>query len=334
MFYLLVMEAQSQDSVAAGSPAEVPNDPGKMFIGGLSWQTSPGPIENQSPIGHKKGCNYHVLIHRSTKGGKDGGGGGGGFVRLWNKPGLRFAGGRPKYTVSGGEFGDPRCWDLAHYNRSSSRDVNVGVDYIFIAEEHLNKYYDVAMQKQIKIVIVSSKSGEHLMWLLWDCKKTWYSSSSRHKTLRMLCPWQQQRVVLLLLSILLSWFVRDQRREKEEEAVQLTAGRSPCCCQLISFLTSAFFRLSGFLYQRGKEAAGGGGPASIPRLLSGRDLATSRFMENTGGRRGRAIVARRGALSSSSSLGLLEGLVSLIQVSGDFNARTFILSLSKNHQHK
>ncbi|XP_059483353.1 RNA-binding protein Musashi homolog Rbp6 isoform X4 [Neocloeon triangulifer] len=35
------MEAQSQDSVAAGSPAEVPNDPGKMFIGGLSWQTSP-----------------------------------------------------------------------------------------------------------------------------------------------------------------------------------------------------------------------------------------------------------------------------------------------------
>ncbi|KAL1501854.1 hypothetical protein ABEB36_007101 [Hypothenemus hampei] len=35
------MEGQNQDIVAAGSPAEVPNDPGKMFIGGLSWQTSP-----------------------------------------------------------------------------------------------------------------------------------------------------------------------------------------------------------------------------------------------------------------------------------------------------
>ncbi|CAG9760804.1 unnamed protein product [Ceutorhynchus assimilis] len=36
------MESQNQELVAAGSPAEVPNDPGKMFIGGLSWQTSPG----------------------------------------------------------------------------------------------------------------------------------------------------------------------------------------------------------------------------------------------------------------------------------------------------
>ncbi|XP_065155950.1 RNA-binding protein Musashi homolog Rbp6 isoform X3 [Atheta coriaria] len=35
------MESQSQEIVASGSPAEVPNDPGKMFIGGLSWQTSP-----------------------------------------------------------------------------------------------------------------------------------------------------------------------------------------------------------------------------------------------------------------------------------------------------
>ncbi|XP_046679678.1 RNA-binding protein Musashi homolog Rbp6 isoform X3 [Homalodisca vitripennis] len=33
------MDAQSQDGGAG--PAEVPNDPGKMFIGGLSWQTSP-----------------------------------------------------------------------------------------------------------------------------------------------------------------------------------------------------------------------------------------------------------------------------------------------------
>ncbi|CAH2013476.1 unnamed protein product [Acanthoscelides obtectus] len=36
------MEPQGQEMVAGGSPAEVPNDPGKMFIGGLSWQTSPG----------------------------------------------------------------------------------------------------------------------------------------------------------------------------------------------------------------------------------------------------------------------------------------------------
>ncbi|XP_029672651.1 RNA-binding protein Musashi homolog Rbp6-like isoform X2 [Formica exsecta] len=35
------MESQNQEIVASGSPAEVPNDPGKMFIGGLSWQTSP-----------------------------------------------------------------------------------------------------------------------------------------------------------------------------------------------------------------------------------------------------------------------------------------------------
>ncbi|XP_044015823.1 RNA-binding protein Musashi homolog Rbp6 isoform X10 [Aphidius gifuensis] len=35
------MEPQGQEIVASGSMAEVPNDPGKMFIGGLSWQTSP-----------------------------------------------------------------------------------------------------------------------------------------------------------------------------------------------------------------------------------------------------------------------------------------------------
>ncbi|XP_037940444.1 RNA-binding protein Musashi homolog Rbp6 isoform X3 [Teleopsis dalmanni] len=32
---------QSQQEMSTGSPMEVPNDPGKMFIGGLSWQTSP-----------------------------------------------------------------------------------------------------------------------------------------------------------------------------------------------------------------------------------------------------------------------------------------------------
>ncbi|XP_025832091.1 RNA-binding protein Musashi homolog Rbp6 isoform X2 [Agrilus planipennis] len=36
-----MMDPQGQEIVAVGSPAEVPNDPGKMFIGGLSWQTSP-----------------------------------------------------------------------------------------------------------------------------------------------------------------------------------------------------------------------------------------------------------------------------------------------------
>lgn len=34
------METENQQN-NSGSPNEVPNDPGKMFIGGLSWQTSP-----------------------------------------------------------------------------------------------------------------------------------------------------------------------------------------------------------------------------------------------------------------------------------------------------
>ncbi|XP_063531765.1 RNA-binding protein Musashi homolog Rbp6 isoform X2 [Cydia strobilella] len=38
------METQNQD--AAHSPAEVPNDPGKMFVGGLSWQTSPESLRD------------------------------------------------------------------------------------------------------------------------------------------------------------------------------------------------------------------------------------------------------------------------------------------------
>ncbi|CAG5012356.1 unnamed protein product [Parnassius apollo] len=41
------METQSQD--VAHSPAEVPNDPGKMFVGGLSWQTSPGTHVGRRP---------------------------------------------------------------------------------------------------------------------------------------------------------------------------------------------------------------------------------------------------------------------------------------------
>ncbi|XP_055915510.1 RNA-binding protein Musashi homolog Rbp6 isoform X3 [Eupeodes corollae] len=43
----LKMEHQSQpDIVAVCSPSEVPNDPGKMFVGGLSWQTSPESLRD------------------------------------------------------------------------------------------------------------------------------------------------------------------------------------------------------------------------------------------------------------------------------------------------
>ncbi|XP_041977528.1 RNA-binding protein Musashi homolog Rbp6 isoform X3 [Aricia agestis] len=38
------METQNQD--AAPGSAEVPNDPGKMFVGGLSWQTSPESLRD------------------------------------------------------------------------------------------------------------------------------------------------------------------------------------------------------------------------------------------------------------------------------------------------
>ncbi|XP_037045875.1 RNA-binding protein Musashi homolog Rbp6 isoform X4 [Bradysia coprophila] len=42
-----MMEHQNQqDLVPTGAPAEVPNDPGKMFIGGLSWQTSPESLRD------------------------------------------------------------------------------------------------------------------------------------------------------------------------------------------------------------------------------------------------------------------------------------------------
>ncbi|XP_036216269.1 RNA-binding protein Musashi homolog Rbp6 isoform X1 [Bactrocera oleae] len=37
--------SQSQE-MSTGSPSEVPNDPGKMFIGGLSWQTSPESLRD------------------------------------------------------------------------------------------------------------------------------------------------------------------------------------------------------------------------------------------------------------------------------------------------
>ncbi|CAG0912663.1 unnamed protein product [Notodromas monacha] len=33
---------ESVQELANGSTAEIPNDPGKMFVGGLSWQTTPG----------------------------------------------------------------------------------------------------------------------------------------------------------------------------------------------------------------------------------------------------------------------------------------------------
>ncbi|XP_031349651.1 uncharacterized protein LOC116175600 [Photinus pyralis] len=47
------MEPQNQEIVASGSPAEVPNDPGKMFIGGLSWQTSPGEFSTIT-VNHRR----------------------------------------------------------------------------------------------------------------------------------------------------------------------------------------------------------------------------------------------------------------------------------------
>ncbi|KAK8384294.1 hypothetical protein O3P69_009220 [Scylla paramamosain] len=36
----MIMDATAAVENPAGSPSEVPNDPGKMFIGGLSWQTT------------------------------------------------------------------------------------------------------------------------------------------------------------------------------------------------------------------------------------------------------------------------------------------------------
>ncbi|XP_018022219.1 RNA-binding protein Musashi homolog Rbp6, partial [Hyalella azteca] len=36
----MIMDASSALEPSVGSPSEVPNDPGKMFIGGLSWQTT------------------------------------------------------------------------------------------------------------------------------------------------------------------------------------------------------------------------------------------------------------------------------------------------------
>ncbi|KAG5677087.1 hypothetical protein PVAND_006871 [Polypedilum vanderplanki] len=40
------MEQQQHQDMASGSPAEIKNDPGKMFIGGLSWQTSPESLRD------------------------------------------------------------------------------------------------------------------------------------------------------------------------------------------------------------------------------------------------------------------------------------------------
>ncbi|KAL9903270.1 RNA-binding protein Musashi homolog Rbp6 isoform 7-T10 [Glossina fuscipes fuscipes] len=38
--------ATNQQQAEMASPSEVPNDPGKMFIGGLSWQTSPESLKD------------------------------------------------------------------------------------------------------------------------------------------------------------------------------------------------------------------------------------------------------------------------------------------------
>ncbi|CAH1154212.1 unnamed protein product [Phaedon cochleariae] len=55
------MEQQNQEMVVTGSPAEVPNDPGKMFIGGLSWQTSPGKIGVVTVFWTVRGVNSVVI---------------------------------------------------------------------------------------------------------------------------------------------------------------------------------------------------------------------------------------------------------------------------------
>ncbi|XP_070573213.1 RNA-binding protein Musashi homolog 2-like isoform X25 [Ptychodera flava] len=51
------MEAESQQTSCSGTSNEIPNDPGKMFIGGLSWQTSPdGLREHFSKFGEISEC--------------------------------------------------------------------------------------------------------------------------------------------------------------------------------------------------------------------------------------------------------------------------------------
>nr|XP_006821946.1 PREDICTED: musashi homolog 2 isoform X20 [Saccoglossus kowalevskii] len=59
------MEAESQQT-SSGTSNEIPNDPGKMFIGGLSWQTTPdGLREYFSKFGEVTECM--VMRDQATK---------------------------------------------------------------------------------------------------------------------------------------------------------------------------------------------------------------------------------------------------------------------------
>ncbi|KAL8571615.1 hypothetical protein ACOMHN_055809 [Nucella lapillus] len=53
------MELQTTSS--SSSNEDIPNDPGKMFIGGLSWQTS--PVANKAKWMRVK--NYHPCVTAS-----------------------------------------------------------------------------------------------------------------------------------------------------------------------------------------------------------------------------------------------------------------------------
>ncbi|XP_077995673.1 uncharacterized protein LOC144449101 isoform X4 [Glandiceps talaboti] len=59
------MEAESQQT-SSGTSNEIPNDPGKMFIGGLSWQTSPDGLRDHfSKFGEVTECM--VMRDQATK---------------------------------------------------------------------------------------------------------------------------------------------------------------------------------------------------------------------------------------------------------------------------
>ncbi|CAL7936392.1 unnamed protein product [Xylocopa violacea] len=67
------MEPQNQEIVASGSPAEVPNDPGKMFIGGLSWQTSPGKQRRRHSSFYSINARTSLKMRGGTSDATDGG---------------------------------------------------------------------------------------------------------------------------------------------------------------------------------------------------------------------------------------------------------------------
>ncbi|XP_035536370.1 RNA-binding protein Musashi homolog 2-like isoform X2 [Morone saxatilis] len=51
------MEGDGSQATSAGSPTDPQHDPGKMFIGGLSWQTSPDSLRDYfSKFGEIREC--------------------------------------------------------------------------------------------------------------------------------------------------------------------------------------------------------------------------------------------------------------------------------------